>query len=293
MSRRQSRQTRNRSIRDGAEPLSSARPPASNSTGALHSVDGAHRSKTAGLALAAWTREPAREEMILANLGLVSFALSNVRDAFRYGAWDQDDAMAFGILGLIQAVDSFDPTKGTAFATFAFMRIRGSIIDVKRKMDLLPRTLRQRASALEQERMELAAHLGRWPTRKELAARLGKPLKDVLRLEIHSRAGVLSLDELMRTSTDSNRPWEPSDPDEAINPEEALVHETRHRLVQAAIKSLSPRDRALVQMRYGRALTFKEIGRIMNLTESRICQLNIRILSSLRLALQDEPDVAA
>jgi RNA polymerase sigma factor for flagellar operon FliA len=231
--------------------------------------------------------------MILTNLGLVSHVVSKTTGDFLSGAWDRDDAMAYGILGLIQAVDNFDASRGAAFATFALMRIRGSILDHRRQMDLLPRTLRQRVSALEHERIELTMQLGRWPTRRELAVRLGLPVAVVLRLEADSTAGVLSLDELMRTEAESSRPWEPRDLDVAVNPEEMLVKKTIYRLVHAALETLSRRDRALVEMRFGRELTFKEIGRIMNLTESRICQLNRRIMDSLRQALARDLDVAA
>src|SRR6266540_163535 len=93
-----------------------------------------------------------RGSMILDNLGLVGFVVSRLRENSWHGAWDRDDLFAFGIIGLIQAVDSYDPTKGVSFASFASIRIRGSILDFKRRMDLLPRAVRRNGAILEQQR---------------------------------------------------------------------------------------------------------------------------------------------
>src|SRR5205823_6774921 len=120
-----------------------------------------------------------REALILANIGLVSFVVSRLREHTDHGAWDRDDIFAYGVLGLIQAVDSYDAAKGASFASFALIRIRGSILDFKRRMDLLPRSIRRNAAVLDKERMDLVGELGRWPTREELAQRLGRSTSEV------------------------------------------------------------------------------------------------------------------
>ncbi len=120
--------------------------------------------------------EAGREEMIVRNLPLVSFVVGKMSGENGNSALDREDAVAYGVEGLIQAVDSFDPTRGVTFASFAIRRIRGSILDAIRRLDVLPRSLRKGARELERATMELAVQLSRWPTQRELAVKLGLPL---------------------------------------------------------------------------------------------------------------------
>src|SRR3990172_11423985 len=111
-----------------------------------------------------------RGEMILKHMPLVAFVVNRLStDRNRTLGLDREDAMSYGIEGLIQAVDNFDTGRGTSFASFAVRRIRGSILDAVRRQDPLPRSLRRSTRQVDQAAQELAAQLGRWPTQKELA----------------------------------------------------------------------------------------------------------------------------
>lgn len=237
----------------------------------------------------------AREQMIIQNLPLVAFVVGKMSDEAGSSPIDREDALAYGVEGLIQAVDSYDPQRGTTFASFAIRRIRGSILDAVRRMDILPRSLRKSAREVERANLELAAMLGRWPTIKELALKLRMPIDQVRQITAHSGSRLVSLEKMMGEANGegNSTPWEAHDPDELADPAAAADKKAAMQLLGEALRSLSSRDRKIVQLRYGRSLPFHEIGRQMNLSESRVCQLHKRILSSLQKRLKHELDAAA
>ena len=231
--------------------------------------------------------------MIVKNLPLVSFVVGKMSDESGSSPLDREDAIAYGIEGLIQAVDNYDETRGTTFASFAIRRIRGSILDAIRRMDVLPRSLRKNARELERANLDLASMLGRWPTLRELALRLNVPLEQ-LRATGHSGSRVVSLERMMNErASEGSAPWEATDPDELSDPATAADHRAALELLGGALDTLSSRDKTIVQLRYGRSLAFHEIGRLMKLSESRVCQLHKRILLSLRGRLKRDMEVAA
>src|SRR3990172_5787208 len=134
-----------------------------------------------------------RGEMILKHMPLVAFVVNRLStDRSRTLGLDREDAMSYGIEGLIQAVDGFDETRGTRFASFAVRRIRGAILDAVRRQDPLPRSLRRSARQVEQAAQELAVQLGRWPTRNELAMRLGTTPRAVQEIQGHASSHFIS-----------------------------------------------------------------------------------------------------
>jgi RNA polymerase sigma factor FliA len=229
-----------------------------------------------------------RDAMIMRHLPLVSFVVSRMSSetANRNGL-DRDDAMAYGIEGLIQAVDNYDPERGTSFASFAVRRIRGAVLDAIRKQDLLPRSLRRCARELEQVSQELACQLGRWPTNKEIALRLGIGLEELHVLRSRSSSRVVSLEQCLEDRPDNpGLTWDPADGDEYGNPATATEHRATLHLLSEALDALAPRERSILYMRYGQSMPFHEIGALMGLSESRICQLHKKILASLRRRLE-------
>src|SRR5437899_7768773 len=145
--------------------------------------------------------------MILGNLGLVGHVLRHLPQDFKETAWDRDDAVAAGVVGLIQAVDNFDPHRGVRFSNFALVRIRGSILDFRRQMDILSRSARRRRAEAERKRMDMAAVLGRWPTLAEVSLQLQR---EVDPSELDSRAVLVSLDKLTEPNQAAlSRPFEP------------------------------------------------------------------------------------
>jgi RNA polymerase sigma factor for flagellar operon FliA len=235
-----------------------------------------------------------REGMIVGNLPLVSFVVNKMMDESGSSPLDREDAIAYGIEGLIQAADNFDPSRGTTFASFAIRRIRGSILDAIRRLDHLPRSLRRSTRELEKATLELAAALGRWPNEQELAAHLGSSPTSVRAVANHGSMRIVSLERVMEErSAEGSNPWECKDPDEFGDPALATERKAAMLLLDSALDSLPPRDRLVLRLRYGRGMAFHEIGRIMDLSESRVCQIHKRILSTLRIRLENDLDRAA
>jgi len=229
------------------------------------------------------------------HMPLVAFVVSRMStDNQKTLGLDREDAISYGIEGLIQAVDAFDEDRGTSFASFAVRRIRGSILDAIRKMDPLPRSVRKSTREVEAASQELAASLGRWPTQKEIAIRLGIPVEQLRETVKHANSRFISLEYALQDRGGENSPsLDPVDEDETGDPARAADHNASLAILDAALRQLGPRDRAILRLRYAEAKPFHEIGQMMGLSESRVCQLHKRILSSLRRRMSMEIEAAA
>ena len=232
--------------------------------------------------------------MILKNLPLVTFMVGRMSEESGSGAIDREDALAYGVEGLIQAVDSYDPERGTTFASFAIRRIRGSILDASRRLDILPRSLRKSTREVERSNLELAHTLGRWPTPRELAAHMELPVEQVRSVSGHSGARIFSLEKMMDASVgEGGTPWEAADPDEIVDPAAVTDRKATNEVLGLCVNMLSGRDQKIIELRYRRNLPFHEIGEVMGLSESRVCQLHKRILTSLKQRMNQQLDIAA
>ncbi len=237
-----------------------------------------------------------RDETILQHMPLVAFVVNRLStDRARTLGLEREDAMSYGMEGLIQAIDGYDPTRGTSFASFAVRRIRGSVLDAVRRHDPLPRSLRRSTRQVEQEAQALATQLGRWPTTNELAMRLGVKSEEVQEIRRHAASRFVSLEHLLQEGPgeSSRQRWDPVDGDDRDDPAIALERQTALHLLSAAVGRLSERDRAILQLRYGESRPFHEVGRRLGLSESRVCQLHKRILRQLRKQLSETLEEAA
>lgn len=240
-------------------------------------------------------RTEARQDMIMKHMPLVAFVVSRMSTDNRTTlGLDREDALGYGLEGLIQAVDAFDEARGTSFASFAVRRIRGSILDAIRKMDPLPRSLRKSTREVEQASQELSAALGRWPTPKEIAVRLGIGTEQLNGIMRHAGSRFISLEHALQDrGNESFQSIDPIDEDEAGDPAKAADHNASLVLLDMALRDLNPRDRVILRLRYADAKPFHKIGEMMGLSESRVCQLHKRILGVLRRQLQLQIDEAA
>lgn len=240
-------------------------------------------------------RPQAKQDMIMKNMPLVAFVVGRMStDNQKTLGLDREDALAYGTEGLIQAVDAFDEERGVSFASFAVRRIRGSILDAIRKMDPLPRSVRKGAREIEAASQELSATLGRWPTRKEIAFRLGVPIEAIEHTLRHASSRFISLDHALQDRTGEGSPsLDLADEDEQSDPALAADHAASLSLLDDALTTLNARDRAILKLRYSELKAFHEIGAVMGLSESRVCQLHKRILSTLRRQLYAQIDQAA
>ncbi len=231
----------------------------------------------------------ARERLVVAYSPMVKFV------AGRLGAGlpshvDDADLISYGLMGLIGAIERFEPERGIKFETFAMTRIRGAIIDELRSLDWVPRSVRSRAREIETTQAKLEHELQRAPTEAELAAKLGITEEELQAslLEI-ANSSVYALDELWTVSDSSGDTVSLldtiSDP-RAEDPQESLASsEVKDRLTEA-IATLPEREQLVVALYYYENLTLREIGEVLGVTESRVSQLHTKAVMRLKSGLQ-------
>lgn len=231
----------------------------------------------------------ARERLVVAYSPMVKFV------AGRLGAGlpshvDDADLISYGLMGLIGAIERFEPERGIKFETFAMTRIRGAIIDELRSLDWVPRSVRSRAREIEAAQAKLEHELQRAPSEAELAARLSISEEELQAslLEI-ANSSVYALDELWTVSDSSGDQVSLldtiSDP-RAEDPQESLASsEIKDRLTEA-ISSLPEREQLVVALYYYENLTLREIGEVLGVTESRVSQLHTKAVMRLKSGMQ-------
>lgn len=194
---------------------------------------------------------------------------------------DREDMYSYGVFGLMDAIEKFDPERGIKFETYAPPRIRGAIIDHVRTLDWVPRSVRTRVKELEKARLELELILGREPCDAEMADKLGVSVE--LLWTMRSQAAVSPVGTLDSEPHDDEEHLSACDTifDPSANPEDILVAEEIVEIVARAISGMSERSKTIVTLYYIEEMTLAEIGRLMGVTESRVCQLQSKVLQCL------------
>ena len=220
--------------------------------------------------------------LVLRYEGLIKNAALQVRGVFSSFA-QVEDIVNEGILTLLGAVDKFDPDKGVKFETYVAKRIRGMVIDLARKQDWLPRNVRQRAREIDDAVSALSNELGRFPTEREVADKLGVSLeryrKDVARTALNN---TLSLDALMDSSELDTYRFEPTDHDERGQPEVVIQDRELQETLAAGIGRLQENEQIVLSLYYEKNLHMKEIAQVMGISEPRISQIHTRAIQKLR-----------
>ena len=233
--------------------------------------------------------EQARERLILHYAPLVKYVASRVATGLPSSV-EQADLVSYGMFGLIDALHKFEPGRGNKFETYAIPRIKGAIIDELRAMDWVPRSIRFKAREIEKAHSDLEAMLKRQPTEAEMAERLG-----ISRSELHavvsqiSFVSVLALDELVSVGADRGEQVSLIDTlaDKHLDPTSGVESQETRGLLAAAINSLSEREKIVVTLYYFEGLTLAEIGEILGVTESRVCQIHTKAVGGLRGQLSE------
>jgi RNA polymerase sigma factor for flagellar operon FliA len=226
----------------------------------------------------------AREKLILHYAPLVKYVASRVATGLPSSV-EQADLVSYGMFGLIDALGKFEPGRGNKFETYAIPRIKGAIIDELRAMDWVPRSIRFKAREIEKANTDLEAMLKRQPTEKELAERLGISLRELHDVVSQiSFVSVLALDEMVSVGADRGEQVSLIDTlaDKGIDPTQGVESQETRSLLNAAINDLSEREKIVVTLYYFEGLTLAEIGEILGVTESRVCQIHTKAVGVLR-----------
>ncbi len=227
-----------------------------------------------------------REQLILKYLHLVRYVVSRMPITLPISI-APEDLVSFGTMGLMEAVERFDPGRGLKFETYAVTRIRGSIIDQLRFQDWIPRGVRRRSKELSATMQKMEEELGRAPNDEELADRLGISRERLQVMLSESQNLMLSLDDTYGNDTTGSSMTLLDMVEDRNSPDpqgEFEAGELRRRLA-AAIASLPEREKLLVALYYHENMTLREIGEIICVSESRACQLHAQALLRLRSRL--------
>ncbi len=228
-----------------------------------------------------------RERLIVTYAPLVKYVAGRLGSGLPAHV-DEGDLVSYGLLGLIGAIERYDPERDIKFETYAIARIKGAIIDELRALDWVPRSVRSRAREIERAIGELEAKLGRAPSDEEIAAKIGisgeeleESLTDI------SRSSIAALDE----------PWSVSGEGDQISlldtiedpsgsrPADALDETELKELVADAISRLPEREKLVITLYYYEELTLREIGEVLGVTESRVSQLHTKAILRLKSRL--------
>lgn len=232
------------------------------------------------------THDPAaREQLILQYAPLVRYVVGRMAVTLP-ATVDQDDLYGYGIIGLIHAIERFSPDRGVKFETYAITRIRGSIIDELRSQDWVPRSVRSRARELSTAISQLEAELSRAPSEEEIAKAMGLSGAELNAILGEATSPFLSLDELVQVGDDGQSvTWLDTMVDDKPGPVAQLEESEFVDQLGLAIDALPERERLLLSLYYHEGLTLKEIGAVMGVSESRVCQLHTQAALRLRTQL--------
>lgn len=221
-----------------------------------------------------------KEKLIIEYAPLVKFVAGRLNIYLGQNV-EYEDLISYGIFGLIDAIDKFDLKKGVKFETYASLRIRGAIIDNIRKLDWVPRTLRQKNKQIEKTIMELETKLGRTATDQELAQAMKISIKELHdTLKKANLISLISLEEYIEQNNDYNVCSNKSSTTE--QPESYLEKQELKRILKESIEKLPEREQKILFLYYFEELTLKEISAIMEVSESRISQLHTKAIINLK-----------
>ena len=230
-----------------------------------------------------YTKNPTqemREQIIIEYAPLVKIVAGRL-SMYLGGNVEYEDLVSYGVFGLIDAIDKFDTNKDVKFETYAILRIRGSILDQIRKMDWIPRTVRQRQRKIDEAIKSLEARTGKTPTDEMLAEELGVSGEELLSWQSQLKVtNVVSLNEFVESG---NEPvMDAKGNFRFAQPEEVIAETELKRMLKDAMQLLTEKEQKVILLYYYEDLTLKEISRVLEVSESRISQLHTKALQKMK-----------
>ena len=224
-----------------------------------------------------------REQIIIEYANLVKIVAGRLSMYLGYTV-EYDDLVGYGTFGLIDAIDKFDLLKGVKFETYASLRIRGAILDQIRKMDWIPRTLRQKQKKIDQAYQKLELEHGRAGTDEEVAEEIGITADELANWQSQTKVtNLISLDEFLeqgaevRVDTDASSHFE--------QPERVMEREEMKEVLIQTLEKLTENEKKVITLYYYEDLTLKKISHILEVSESRVSQLDTKALQKMRQKL--------
>ena len=224
-----------------------------------------------------------REQIIVEYAPLVKLVAGRLSMYLGYNV-EYEDLVSYGIFGLIDAIDKFDLAKNVKFETYASLRIRGAILDQIRKMDWIPRSLRQKQKKIDTAMNKLETELGRTATDEELAKEIGISEDELLSWQGQANvSNVISLDEFV----DAGGEKEVGSVGTSTfdTPEEVIERDEIKKLLAESLESLTDKEKKVILLYYYEELTLKEISQVLEVSESRISQLHTKALQKMKAKL--------
>ena len=227
----------------------------------------------------------ARDSLILNFSPLVKYVAGRVAVGLPSNV-EQSDLISYGIFGLIDAIEKYEPARGIKFETYAISRIRGAIIDELRAIDWVPRSVRFKAREVEKAYVELENTLKRPPSDEEIAGEMGISKDDLAGIYSQlSTVSLVALDEMM--AVDSERGGKTSlvetlEDTRAPSPQESVESEEMKVILAQSINTLPEREKIVITLYYYEGLTLSQIGEVLGVTESRICQMHTKAVLAMR-----------
>lgn len=221
-----------------------------------------------------------REQLILEYAPLVKLVAGRLSMYLGYNV-EYDDLVSYGIFGLIDAIDKFELSKDVKFETYASLRIRGSILDQIRKMDWIPRTVRQRQRQIDAAMREVETEKGRPATDDEIAVKIGISQDELTDWQSQMKVtNVISLNEFMESG--SEVPNEKNLTSHFDGPEEVVEKAELKEMLAQSLELLTEKERKVILLYYYEELTLKEISYVLEVSESRVSQLHTRALQKMK-----------
>jgi RNA polymerase sigma factor FliA len=232
------------------------------------------------------SRDPLlREEIVLSYVPLVHYVLGRLGFTQELGC-DYEDLVSQGVIGLIEALDHYNPSFGAQFRTYAVVRVRGKVLDYLRTLDWMTRTERKRSRSVQKAITEFWLKNQRAPSDQDLSGMVDIGIEQVQKALVDATRVIVSLDSTQDSDEEGQSLHEMVADENQPDPSEVFFHQETLLQLEQAIRDLDKQEQLILSLYYYEKLTFKEIGMVVDLSESRVCQLHARAIINLRASMQ-------